>query len=258
MQRRDVHGVDLYTFDAFEHRDGVIHAISTRKGGVSPAPFETLNLSRATDDDPENVKVNLARLHSALWLDPSATVDASQAHAARVAVVKGNDRGKRIHDVDALLTGERGVSLLLRFADCVPILLFDPIQGAIGAVHAGWRGTVAKIVTHAVTTMGEYFTTRPRDLVACIGPSIGPCCYRVREDVIEQVRAAFADADELLATRDGATHFDLWQANARQLRTLGVEQIEIAGICTAEHTDDFYSARVEGTTGRFGALIALR
>lgn len=258
MQRRDVNGIGLYTFDSLDHCDSIIHAISTRHGGTSSAPFATLNLSRAAGDDPRNVSTNTRRLHAALALDASATVDASQVHGARVAIVGAADRGTCIADVDALLTNEPGVSLLLRFADCVPILLFDPSHRAIAAVHAGWRGTVGQIATHAVTAMGAQFYTRPRDLIACIGPSIGPCCYRVGADVIIQVRAAFSDSDELLVTRDGATHFDLWQANARQLQTLGVEQIEIAKLCTAEHTNDFYSARVQGKTGRFGAIIALR
>ncbi|HEX7593382.1 MAG TPA: laccase domain-containing protein, partial [Anaerolineae bacterium] len=97
------------------------------------------------------------------------------------------------------------------------------------------------------------------DLIACVAPSIGPCCYRIGANVIAQVRAAFGHADELLIPQaDGSIHFDLWQANARQLRALGIEQIEIAEICTAHHTDDFYSWRAEkAKTGRFGAIIAL-
>ncbi len=225
---------------------------------MSPSPFHTLNLARAAGDDPANVATNTRRLHAALALDAAATVDASQAHGATVARVTALERGQCISGVDALLTSERGVPLLLRFADCVPILLFDPVQRAIGIIHAGWRGTVAKVTTQAVRALCNEFRTRPRDLVACVGPSIGPCCYRVGADVIAQVRAAFTGADELLVTRTGGTHLDLWLANARQLQALGVEQIETASLCTAEHTQEFYSARVEGKTGRFGAIIALK
>jgi len=186
-------------------------------------------------------------------------VSASQAQANRVAVVGTAQSGAIICEVDALLTNTPGVPLMLRYADCVPIFFFDPVHRAMGVAHAGWRGTVGKIATQATRTMIDVFGTRPRDLIACLAPSIGPCCYRIGEDVVAQVRAAFDDADELLHTQaDGSVHFDLWQANAQQLRALGVEQIEIAGICTADHTEDFYSWRAENAhTGRFGAIIAL-
>lgn len=258
--QRETHGeLVYYTFESLKDSGTLTHAVSTRRGGVSPAPFDTLNLSHTTGDDNSNVAVNLSRLHDALLLDARATVSASQAQANRVAVVGATEQGTIVRDVDALLTNEPNVPLMLRYADCVPIFLFDPTQRAIGVAHAGWRGTIGKIATNAAHAMFVTFGTRPRDLIACIAPSIGPCCYRIGEDVIARVRAAFDDADELLHARpDGSVHFDLWQANARQLRALGVEQIEIAGICTADHTDDFYSWRAEKTkTGRFGAIIAL-
>jgi YfiH family protein len=116
-----------------------------------------------------------------------------------------------------------------------------------------------KIATKTAQTMLDTFGTRPRDLIACIAPSIGPCCYRVGDDVIARVRNTFVNADELLIQQsDGGIHFDLWQANACQLRALGVAQIEIANLCTADHTDDFYSWRAEkANTGRFGAIITI-
>ena len=259
MQRRTIGNLVHYAFDSLPDSDTLIHSISARHGGVSPAPFHTLNLSRAVGDDPTNVATNIEHWHEALSLDASATVKASQAQADCVAVVGAEHRGTVLMDVDALLTNARGVPLMLRFADCVPILFFDPIHQAIGVAHAGWRGTVLKIATKAARTMFDTFGTRPRDLIACIGPSIGPCCYRIGDDVIAQIRNGFANADDLLTRRVGATYLDLWQANALQLRALGVEQIEVAGLCTAEHTDDFYSARAENhRTGRFGAVIAIK
>lgn len=258
MQRHNVNGLAYYTFDTLRDSGELVHAISTRHGGVSPTPFNALNLSRHVGDDPANVAINLQRLHDALGLDAATTVDASQAQADRVAVVGATHRGTRIQDVDALLTNEPGVPLLLRFADCVPILFFDPAHRAIGVVHAGWRGTVMKIATKAAQAMFDVFGTRPRDLIACIAPSIGPCCYRIGDDVIARVRAAFENADELLIPRADGAHFDLWQANAQQLRALGVAHIEVAGICTAHHIDEFYSWRAENSkTGRFGAIISI-
>jgi YfiH family protein len=258
MQRHSGNDLVYFTFDSLRDSGVVNHAILSRHGGVSPAPFDTLNLSPFVGDDAANVVTNLQRLHAALALDATATVDASQAHADHVAVVDARQRGAHTPDVDALVTNAPGMPLLLRYADCVPILFFDPVQRAIGIAHAGWRGTVMQIAAQTAQTLFDAFDTRPRDLIACIAPSIGPCCYRVGDDVIAQVRAAFTDADELLSAQSDGIHFDLWQANARQLSALGVEQIEIAHICTAHHTEDFYSWRAErGRTGRFGAIIAM-
>ena len=259
MQRKNDNALIYYTFDSLNDSGSIVHAISTRHGGVSPAPFDTLNLSRHVGDDAENVATNLQRLNTALGIDSSAVVDASQAQADRVAMVGAEQRGTRIKEVDALMTNTPGVPLLLRFADCVPILFFDPVHRAIAVAHAGWRGTVLKITTKTVQAMVDAFDTRPHDLIACIAPSIGPCCYRIGDDVIARVRDAFDMSDELLIPQTGGgAHLDLWQANAQQLRALGVEQIEIANICTADHTNDFYSWRAEkANTGRFGAIISI-
>ena len=258
--RRETRGeLTYYTFHSLNDFDFLIHAISTRHGGISPAPFDALNLSRATGDAETNVATNILRLHDALGLEATATISASQAQADQVATVGAAQRGAVVRDVDALLTNEPALPLLLRYADCVPILLFDPRHRAIGVAHAGWRGTTGKIAAKAAQRMFDVYGTLPRDLIACIGPSIGPCCYAVRDDVITRVRAAFDQSDELLRTySEGVVHFDLWEANAQQLRALGIDQIEIAGTCTADRTDDFFSWRAEnGKTGRFGAIISL-
>lgn len=259
MQRHSTGGLAYYTFDSLKDSGNIVHAISTRHGGISPKPFNTLNLSHTTGDAVTNVVANIQRLHDALALDASATVSASQAQADRIALVGAQQRGTRVVDVDALLTNEPGIPLMLRYADCVPILFLDPVHRAIGVVHAGWRGTVAKIAPKTARTMIDAFGTRPRDLLACIGPSIGPCCYRVSDDVAARVRALFDNSDQLLLPQsDGAAHFDLWQANVQQLHALGVEQIEVARLCTAHHIHDFYSWRAENAkTGRFGAIIAI-
>ncbi len=258
MQRHTANELAYYTFDSLNAHE-LVHAISTRHGGVSPAPFDSLNLSRSTGDDPANVQTNMNRLLSALALAPETLVQASQAQADGVAIVDTRHCGTIVQGIDALLTQTPGVTLILRFADCVPILLFDPVQRAIGLVHAGWRGTVLKIVTHAVQTMFDSFGTRPRDLTACIAPSIGPCCYRIGEDVGAQVRNTFGNVNDFLISQPDGIHLDLWQANAVQLRALGVEQIEITDLCTAHRTDEFFSHRAEhGKTGRFGVIIALK
>ncbi len=249
----------FYFSEAIESFPGVQAVITTRHGGTSPAPFDSLNLSAHVGDDPANVTENRIRLHHALGLDPTATVDARQAQAGQAAIVSEAQRGMRIGQVDSLVTNMPGIPLMLRFADCVPVLFYDPKHHAIGIAHAGWRGTVAKVVTNTVRAMAEAFGSRPHDLVACVGPSIGPCCYEVGADVCERVEQAFPGADELLIRRTGSFHLDLWKANVRQLHELGVGEIEVAGLCTADHTEDFYSWRREHAhTGRFAALIALQ
>jgi YfiH family protein len=259
MQRTTIKDLAYYTFDSLCNHDSLVHAISTRHGGVSPAPFNTLNLSRFVGDDSANVAHNLGRLHTALGFDERATISASQAQADDVAMVGAAQRGTLVQNVDSLITNEPGIPLLLRYADCVPILFYDPTHRAIGVAHAGWRGTVLKIAAKTAQKMVDAFGTRPHDLMACIAPSIGPCCYEVGDEVIARVRESFDNAHELLISTNGHIHFDLWQANAHQLRDLGIERIEIAQLCTAHHTDDFFSYRAENkVTGRFGAIIAIK
>ncbi|MEW5718505.1 MAG: polyphenol oxidase family protein, partial [Chloroflexota bacterium] len=171
MQRHNSNNLVYYTFDSLRVSSALVHAIATRRGGVSPAPFDSLNLSRHVGDDAANVATNLHRLHAALALDATATVDASQAQADRVVVVDTRQRGTRIADVDALVTNAPGVPLLLRYADCVPILFFDPIHRAIGVAHAGWRGTIMRVTAKTAQMLCDAFGARPRDLIACIAPS---------------------------------------------------------------------------------------
>jgi YfiH family protein len=158
---------------------------------------------------------------------------------------------------DALITDEPGLPLLLRYADCVPVLIYDPAHRAIAVVHSGWRGTVHGTTRATVDALIREFGSRPADLVATIGPSIGPCCYEVGDEVVDAVRATFGRAEGLLADRgNDRRHFDLWIANLRWLQEAGVRRVEVAKLCTACHTDEFYSHRAEhGRTGHFGAVM---
>ncbi len=257
MQRIEEDGLFFYVSGLLDF-PRLKHGVTTRLGGVSPAPFDSLNLGSTVGDDPGNVQENWRRTQAALGLAPGSTVDARQAQANRVARVTEGERGTRIAEVDALITDEPGIPLLLRFADCVPILLYDRKRNSIGIAHAGWRGTVGRVVTNTVVAMQEAFGTESRDLSACICPSIGPCCYEIGPDVQARVEQAFPDASSLLVRRNGSVHLDLWEANARQLRELGVGEIEVAAICTSDHTDEWYSWRREkARTGRFAAVISL-
>jgi YfiH family protein len=260
MQRRHAGTLRYYEFDSLNPAV-VAQAVFTRHGGQSPAPYASLNMSVSTGDARENVRANRLRAFAALDRAADSVADLWQVHSADVLVADTPNRpadykGK----ADALITDRPEVTLFLRFADCVPILLYDPRRPAVGVVHAGWRGTLAKAAPAAVQAMADRYGSRPADLIAGIGPSIGPCHYAVGAEVVEQTRQAFpAGADELLPRVNGGHHLDLWAANAQALRAAGVEQIETSRLCTVCHCDDFFSHRAEGArTGRFAALIGLR
>jgi hypothetical protein len=233
--------------------------VFTRLGGVSQPPFASLNLGRSVGDSPEAVAENYTRICHTLGIEKESLVTGYQVHSEHVAVVGPEEAGKLLPTTDGLVTNAPGVSLTLRFADCVPLLFFDPVRRVVGIAHAGWKGTVSQIGSKVIDTLRSAYGSQPSDIMACIGPSIGPCCYQVGEDVIRQVREVVPYSGDLLMPQaDGSLHFDLWAANRRQLEDAGVTTIEVAGLCTSCHREEFFShRRDEGKTGRFGASIAL-
>jgi YfiH family protein len=249
--------VRYYQFELFG--EGLVHAIFTRRGGVSPDPWAALNLGGTVGDDPQRVQENRRLALASLGLHLDSVFDVWQVHGVEVVIAETPRRPELHYQCDIALTDKPGVTLMMRFADCVPVLLYDPIHKVVGIAHAGWMGTVRGAVRAAVEAMQVRFGSRPADIQAGIGPSIGPDHYQVGPDVVIQVRQAFGErASSLLVERAGAIHFDLWAANRQALEQTGVMQIEVAGLCTACHTDDWFSHRAErGRTGRFGAIIAL-
>jgi YfiH family protein len=187
-------------------------------------------------------------------------VTARQVHGNRVAVVGTRDGGSVMPQTDALVTGEEGVTLMLRFADCLPILLYDARKRVVGLGHAGWRGTAAAVASRMVLTMIDAFGSDPSDVLAGLGPAIGPCCYEVGDEVVRAIKPALPRwQDAVRPFGNGLFSFDLWEANRQQLRDRGVRHIETGGLCTACHADEFFSHRAEkGKTGRFATLIGLR
>ncbi len=260
MIRREAGGIVYYTFESLDRFGEIVHGITARHGGVSEGPWSSLNLTKGTGDDPEAVEQNLRRMADAFGTQREHLVSPNQRHTTRTAVVTEADRGRVILETDTLLTDDFGVPVLLRYADCTPVLLYDPRNAAFAVVHSGWRGTVAGAVPAAIRALAEEFGTRPEEVVAGVGPSIGPCCYEVGDEVVMAAREAFDDADALLP-RNGneRRHFDLWAANRRWLSEAGVRQIDVAEICTACHQDEFFSYRGgKGRTGHFGAFMMLK
>ncbi len=244
-------------FDCFEAlaARGVPHAVFTRLGGHSQGPFASLNVGHTVGDDPACVEANHAAIYAALGLGADRVVSGRQVHGCRVVRARAEDGGRVVGVADALFTTEKGLALLQRYADCVPILLAGP--GVVGIAHAGWRGTLARVAAKAALAMAEAAHCRTDQIIACIGPSIGPCCFEIGPEVVSAVRQAFPQMDHLLrAGADGKAHFDLWEANAAQLRAVGVGEIEPAAICTRCRRDLYFSHRGDGgRTGRFAALI---
>lgn len=258
MPFRQKDGLRFFTFDIFP--EPLVQAVFTRQGGVSPPPWDSLNVGGAIGDDIQNVRENRIRSFRALGRAPESIHDVWQVHSARVVVARApRPLDMPYQQADILLTDNPGVTLFMRFADCTPVLLYDPVRSAIGLVHSGWLGTVRAAARSAVEAMREHFGTRPGDLLAAIGPAIGPDHYEVGADVIAQVRATFgAQAEGVLLERDRKVHFDLWRANQILLENAGAEHVEQSGLCTACHPGEWYSHRGEsGRTGRFGALLAL-
>ena len=260
MQRTTYRSLVYYQFHNLLVYPELAHGIFTRHGGESQPPWASLNTGHSVGDDPGAVDANHRLICEALGFSMAALVSPHQVHGANVAVVGVQDRGRVIEGTDALITDEPGVLLMLRFADCTPVWMYDPLHRAIGLAHAGWRGTAAGTVRETVRAMASTFGTHPRDVVAGIGPAIGPCCYEVGEDVAQAITTTFpGSASQLLVARGDKWHLDLWVANREHLLQAGVTQVEVAGICTACHTDEWYSHRAErGRTGRIGALFGLR
>ncbi len=258
MKRINQDDLIFYQFDLWP---ALTHGIFTRHGGVSAAPWASLNMGGNVGDDPKAVRCNHERMYAALGVEDARACTVWQVHSADTLIVDAPVRGRRwLALADGMVTDRPGVPLAMRFADCVPLLFHDPTRGVIGIAHAGWRGTVQGVGANVIRLMTQAYGCRPVDIQAAVGPSIGPDRYQVGEEVIAAVQNYFGTTDELVRRdpADGTAYLDLWAANRLDLQRVGVEQIEVAGICTAQHSDEWFSHRAEkGKTGRFGAVIAL-
>jgi len=258
LLRHDTDGLVTYHFETLA-LEGLVHAVFTRLGGVSQGPFASLNVGNTVGDDAAAVIENHRRIYAHLHLDADQVVSPYQVHSNRVAVVGPGDGGTVIPNADGLVTDAPRLALLLRFADCQPILLYDPVHHAVGLIHAGWRGVAQGIARRAVEAMREAFGSRSQDLIAGLGPAIGPCCYTVGQEVAVAMGYALHDWSRALSAQgEDEWRFDLPLANALQLRAEGVRHIEQADLCTATHQDEFYSHRGDnGQTGRFAVVAFL-
>jgi YfiH family protein len=256
--------IRYFVFDTFTDA-GVVNAVFTRRGGLSPRPWDSLNVGATVGDEFDRVIENRKRSFRALQRPFDSMYDVWQVHGKEVVCAQSPRPPKQKHlQADAIVTDRPEVTIFMRFADCVPIFLFDPMRKVVGLIHAGWRGTIERVAGQTVKVMRDKYLCSTENILAGIGPSIGAHHYEVGSEVEKQVQTSFGAAvSEVLheSVRSGVENgvkFDLWRANEIILEQVGVRRIEVSGICTACHLEDWYSHRAErGRTGRFGALIAL-
>lgn len=243
---------------------GALAVFTTRRGGVSREPYESLNLGLHTGDHPRAVVANRNILFAALGMRQDRVFTLNQVHGDRVVVIQDEDdlRRKRGADADAVITHLNNVVLTCFFADCQGIYIFDPAHRVIALAHAGWRGTVARIAEKCLQVMVRVYGSRPGDCLAAISPAAGVCCYEVGDDVCLAVREAFPGEWKNLLVRkeNGRLYFGMSLANFRVLQEAGVKRENIidSGLCTICRQDLFFSYRGSGgTTGRMAALLSL-
>ncbi len=243
----------------------VPHAFTTRLGGVSQGALSSLNIGVRRGDDPENVLENYRRLGEALGFDPHKAVLTRQTHTDIVRVVGQAQHGAGLYEADlpacdALVTNTPDTALVVFTADCTPVLLYDPVTGAVGAAHAGWRGTAAAIAEKTVEAMVSAFGCRREDLRAAIGPNIGPCCFETDGDVPQAMLQTYGtDAQASIRQQGEKYYVNLKELNALSLRRAGVKHIEVSGECTACRPALFWSARRVGANrGAQGGIIVCK
>jgi YfiH family protein len=235
---------------------GFLHGFSTRRGGVSEGEFSSLNLGRSVGDSIEHVSENHKRLAAAVGYAPERLFERSQVHGSAVYTVRSGELPERVREgqSDALIAeAGTGAAVGVRVADCVPVLIADTKSGAVAAVHAGWRGVVAGVVTATLDAMrGER-----EGFIAAIGPSIGPCCFEVGDEVASQLAEAVGDG-LVLRRAPQKPHVDLWRAVEMQLYRAGVRTIDTLGLCTMCDRDQWFSFRRDGAkSGRMlGVIVA--
>lgn len=261
-------GLVYLTFPNIE-KAGATAAFTTRLGGISRGQYASMNMSFTNGDDRKNVLQNFEVLFTSLGLDVKNAVLSHQTHTDNIRIVTKEDVGKGIFkerdysDVDGLVTDIPGVVLVTQFADCVPLLFYDPQKQVIAASHAGWRGTVLEIGLKTVEVMKNFYGCDPNMIQAAIGPSICKACYEVDNTVVSEIeKISYLDKNKLLVVKEnGKYQLDLRETNRQILINAGLsdDNICISDLCTCCHSEFFYSHRATaGKRGNLAAVIALK
>jgi len=267
IKKQERHGVSFYVCGGSAWA-GAAHGFSTRLGGVSPAPWDSLNLGANRGDSREHVRENFSRFCAAVGTSVTALVKNHQVHSNRVrpvtrADVMSDPAQGGIVEADGLVTDVPGLCLTIFSGDCIPLLFYDPIRRCIAAAHAGWRGTAAGIAARTVEAMVRDYGCQAQNILAAIGPGIGPCCFETHADVPDGLRDGLGEEASAYIrplSAPGKFSVDLKGANARFLQRAGVmpEHISLCPACTACGLDVFWSHRVQGNNrGSMAAVIQL-
>jgi polyphenol oxidase len=261
LEKYSVNGLSLWQFTKFKDCK---HFVTGRSGGVSKEPFSSLNMSLSAGDSVKNVLDNRKRLAEAIEILPESLVFVSQHHSCDVAIIRGKSDAKEGIEADAMVTNVPDVCICVMGADCVPVLAYDPKMKVVGAIHAGWKGTVASITTKTLQIMEGIFGCNMSDVILGIGPSISQEKYEVGEEVYLKFKENFGNEAETIFKQNSETgkYFpDLWLANQMQALKMGVSEanIEISRICTFTNHEEFFSARYfKNKTGRLAAGIMIK
>ncbi len=251
--------MQLLQFESLLNYKDIAHFSTTRTGGFSKNHLAGFNLGYTVGDEPKIVSQNLKLLAGVLAIEKEQMVFPKQTHSANIGIVKNSS--DTFLNTDALLTNIPGICIAIRTADCVPVLLFDPVQKVVAAIHSGWKGTIQKIAQRTIKLMQQKFGTNPQNIIAGIGPSIGPDVYEIGAEVVEKFTAEFDQNQIIKPIQDsGKAFLNLWEANKQILIRADVpeSQIEIAEMCTYSHPELFYSARRDGVKcGRLASGIMI-
>lgn len=258
MERVSQGQLEYYRHESWQ---GVKHGIFTRHGGVSRAHYTSLNVGGTNGDEPEAVVTNHKRMYEALDVKAERACTVWMVHGTDTIIADEPADGRTwLAKADGIVTNRVDTPLVMRYADCTPLMVYDPEKQVIALGHAGWRGTVDGMAANLVSTMRDNFDCQPNDIEVVIGPAISQGNYQVGEEVVEAAEAYYGDDSDLIARDpfDGTAYFDLWKANQLDFERQGVTKINVMGICTYDNTQDFFSHRGEnGQTGRFGVVMSL-
>jgi YfiH family protein len=250
--------IQYYTCQAFESLPWLRHGFSTRHGGVSG----TLNLQEASWDSTDRVQQNRRRFLAALQMDASSLFTMHQTHSNRVHVIKNLEDSKNWLEGDAFITRVENAALAIKTADCLPVLIADPIHVAVGAVHSGWRGTLLRILPNTIQAMQQTFGSDPAELLIAVGPGIRACCFEVGAEVVQLFKESYPESAfaQPILERPEKYLIDLVKILQIQMDAVGIlpQNRHDLGICTCCNTQDFFSYRAEGfASGRMMAIIGI-
>lgn len=263
-------GLLYITFPKLAAQKDVIHGCSTRIGGVSEGIFSSMNLSFTRGDNSEHVRENYRRIGKAIGIDETKLVFSDQVHKTTIHVATKEDMGKGIvkprelKEIDGLVTNEPGIPMVTFYADCVPLLFYDPVEHVAGMAHSGWKGTVAKIGEKMVQKMNKLYGTKPENIITAIGPSICKDCYEISEDVALEFERAFPREQVEVFLELGENHkyqLDLWKVNEYILTGAGIKRdnLDITNLCTCCNKELLFSHRgSKGKRGNLGVFMCLK